>query len=299
MRLGVAAVRVEVDRVGDDARARLQQPRRLRIEEVGVAADLVHRPVGRLLVECREQRAFLVGLAVEHLRAPDHVVEHEASADRGAAGRRLRLDVVDFLDLERRDVAILGQAGRHARNLAPPVRRVALHDEFLGLDDQIRRADRPRVAVGVDLRPAACRPDCRSARRCRPTWRSIAISSSLSDGSFWNCWMPMFFSTYHGGITPAFGPMPVRCLMARAHGRDVFVGRQRHRRDAVGAVAVLAAALQDRRDVLREGHFAGVRRLSEPAAETALPRPPTTTMDTASLRICIVVPFKVNVRNSL
>jgi hypothetical protein len=31
--------------------------------------------------------------------------------------------------------------------------------------------------------------------------------------------MPMFFSTYQGGITPAFGPMPVRCLIARAHGR--------------------------------------------------------------------------------
>src|SRR5438034_360885 len=29
----------------------------------------------------------------------------------------------------------------------------------------------------------------------------------------------MFFSTYHGGITPALGPMPVRCLMARAQGR--------------------------------------------------------------------------------
>ena len=29
----------------------------------------------------------------------------------------------------------------------------------------------------------------------------------------------MFFSTYHGGITPAFGPIPVRCLIARAHGR--------------------------------------------------------------------------------
>ncbi len=47
----------------------------------------------------------------------------------------------------------------------------------------------------------------------------FAISSSLSDGSFLNFWMPMFFSTYHGGITPACGPMPVRCLIARAQGR--------------------------------------------------------------------------------
>ena len=42
---------------------------------------------------------------------------------------------------------------------------------------------------------------------------------SLSDGSSLYCWMPMFFSIYQGGITPACGPMPVRCLMALAHGR--------------------------------------------------------------------------------
>src|SRR5262245_29266080 len=47
----------------------------------------------------------------------------------------------------------------------------------------------------------------------------IAISSSLSDGSSWNFWMPMFFSTYHGGMTPAFGPMLVRILIERTHGR--------------------------------------------------------------------------------
>ena len=46
-----------------------------------------------------------------------------------------------------------------------------------------------------------------------------AISLSLSDGSFLYFWMPMFFSTYQGGMTPAFGPTPVRVLMARAQGR--------------------------------------------------------------------------------
>ena len=30
----------------------------------------------------------------------------------------------------------------------------------------------------------------------------LAISSSLSDGSCLNFWMPMFFSTNHGGIAP-------------------------------------------------------------------------------------------------
>jgi hypothetical protein len=48
---------------------------------------------------------------------------------------------------------------------------------------------------------------------------TLAISAALSDGSSRNFWMPMFFSTYQGGITPALGPIPVRCLMERAHGR--------------------------------------------------------------------------------
>jgi hypothetical protein len=47
----------------------------------------------------------------------------------------------------------------------------------------------------------------------------IAISASLSDGSCLKPWMPMFFSTNHGGITPACGPIPVRVLIDRAHGR--------------------------------------------------------------------------------
>ena len=47
----------------------------------------------------------------------------------------------------------------------------------------------------------------------------LAISSSLSDGSFLNFWMPMFFSTNHGGITPRGCAGAVRVLIARAHGR--------------------------------------------------------------------------------
>ena len=47
----------------------------------------------------------------------------------------------------------------------------------------------------------------------------VAISSSLSDGSSLNFWMPMFFSTNHGGIAPRWLRSAVRVLIARAHGR--------------------------------------------------------------------------------
>ena len=47
----------------------------------------------------------------------------------------------------------------------------------------------------------------------------VATSSSLSDQSSLNRWIPMFFSMYHGGMTPGLSRSPVRYLMARAHGR--------------------------------------------------------------------------------
>jgi len=63
-------------------------------------------------------------------------MEHESAADRlpaGAAGS----DVIDFADLERRNVAVFGQPGRHAPNLTPPVRGGAFHHEVVGAADQI------------------------------------------------------------------------------------------------------------------------------------------------------------------
>ena len=135
------------------------------------------------------------------------------------SGAGVRVDVVDFLDFERRDVAILGEPGRNARNLTPPVGRGAFDQDLVRLDDEIGRADAPTPDDPRRPSRAACRPGCPSARRCRPTWRAWRFPARSATGRSWNCWMPMFFSMYHGGMTPAFGPMPVRCLMARAHGR--------------------------------------------------------------------------------
>src|SRR5262245_37900043 len=45
------------------------------------------------------------------------------------------------------------------------------------------------------------------------------ISSLVREGSFAYSWMPIVLSTYHGGMTPARGPNPVRFLIDRAHGR--------------------------------------------------------------------------------
>ena len=48
---------------------------------------------------------------------------------------------------------------------------------------------------------------------------TIATSSSLSEGSCLNFWMPMFFSTKNGGIAPRWLRSAVRALIDLAQGR--------------------------------------------------------------------------------
>ena len=47
----------------------------------------------------------------------------------------------------------------------------------------------------------------------------FAISSSVSEGSFLNSWIPISRSMNQGGMTPGLSRSPVRCFMALAHGR--------------------------------------------------------------------------------
>src|SRR6185295_16136235 len=148
-------------------------------------------------------------------------------------------------------VAILGEPGRHARHLAPPVGRAALHLELLHLDDEIGRADRPGALIRIDLRRrhvgrvaarrAAVGP-LRDGGDLVVAERGIVVEFLDADV------LLDVPRRHHPGARPHAG-----ALLDRARPRPhVFVAHQRHRRHAVRAVAVLAAALQDWRDVLRK-----------------------------------------------
>ena len=72
-------------------RARLQQPRRFGSKKSALRPDLVHRPRHGVVAVAGAGRLSL-GVSTD-LRAPDHVVEDVAAADRRApvaAGRRRR-----------------------------------------------------------------------------------------------------------------------------------------------------------------------------------------------------------------
>src|SRR5207247_6970270 len=75
VRLRVAAVRVKVDGVRDDLLAGLQETAAFGREEIRGAAYFVHRP------------RSVGAAAAAQVGGPDHVVEHEASADGGPPGR--------------------------------------------------------------------------------------------------------------------------------------------------------------------------------------------------------------------
>ena len=267
VRLGVAAVRMQVDRVGHDRRPRLEQPRGLRVEEVGFAAHFMDRPGGGAGGHAEEggQAERLVGIdgflgRVEDAGVPDHVVEHVAAAHRFAA-RSGRIHVVHFAHFERGHVAVLGQSGRRRRNLAPPVGRIALHQDVGGLHHQVGLTNRPAGAVV---------PHARGRQVGRVAAGRTGIGPLGDQRDFFVAERRIVLEV----LNPDFLLDVPRRHYARARadagaGLDrarprtgLFVGLQRHRRHAARAVAVLAAALQDRRDVLGEGHFAGrCRRL--------------------------------------
>ena len=237
-------------------RTGLQQPRRVGTEEVSVAAHFVHRPDRYAFVEenGRQRIRFAIGvLLVDDACRPDHVVKHVTSADRGAAAAGLVVDVVDFLDLERGDVAILGQSGRNAGNLAPPIGRVGLHVDFTGLDDQIRSADRPRMVVGehagrrhvggVALRRAAVDP-FRDLRDFCGAQRRIALKLLNPD-------VLLDVPRRHDARARTNSRALLDGTRPWPH---FFKSRQRHWRDAVVAMAILAAPLKEGRDVPGERH---------------------------------------------
>ena len=84
MRLRVAPVGMEVNRIRDEARTRLQQPRGVEAEEIGVAADFVDRPRGgaRSPTAPTSDRPRCSSCGLQHASAPDHVMEDVAAADR-------------------------------------------------------------------------------------------------------------------------------------------------------------------------------------------------------------------------
>ena len=248
MALRLAAVRVQMPRVQRERRVRRKQAAGLRRKEIRVAADLMNRPAA----------AALVGAAARALALDDalvgHVVEDVASADRRR--RFVVRDVVDLADLDGRHIAILGQARRNHAEVAPVIGTDRRHGHVLRCQDQIGLADRPFVAavelerlrhVGwVTARRAAVHPCC-DHRDLGVAERRIVLELLDAD-------ILLDEERWHGAALAAQGGAHLDRLGPRPH---VFVGDERHRCDALGVMALLTAALQDGRDVFREGHAAG------------------------------------------
>ncbi len=234
----------------------LEQTRGFRIEEVGLASNFVNRPRGAVVAGAQQihRRRFVR----QDSRRPNHVVEHEAPADR-VATRLGGASVVHFANLQRRNVPILGQSGWHAWNLAPPVGRSGLHQHILGSHDQIGFADRPLGRVV---------PDSQWRHRGRIASRRAIIGPLRDLGDLLVAQRRIVLEllnadvlldvpgrhdasarSHAGALLDGLGPRP-----------HFFVGPERHRRHAVRAVTVLTAALEDRRDVSCEGDLS--RRLA-------------------------------------
>ena len=245
VRARLAAVRVKVGRLEIERRPGAQQPPGVVREDVRVAADLVHREARRR----RQVGAFRRDGAVRH------VVEHVAPAD-GVAGA-VRRDVVEFLDLDRRHVAVLLEVDRDGAERGPLVGGGGRDDDRRRLDDQIRLTDLPLVR-GAELERR------RQVGRIAQRGTVIGPDRDLLDLLLaqrdvvlvvLNPEVPLDEPRRHGAPFAAETRAHLHCAGPGPH---LLVGEERHRRHRRRPVTVLAAPLQNRRDVAGERHL-GVR----------------------------------------
>src|SRR5678809_699192 len=75
------------------------------------------------------------------------VMKQIETTDRAAAAGT-GAGVIDLFDFNGSDIAILGQARRCLSDRSEPVGLLRLHLHWSRLDDQIRRSNAPRLAVG-------------------------------------------------------------------------------------------------------------------------------------------------------
>ena len=251
---GVLAVGMQMHRIGNDISARTQQPAGVLVEDVRIAAHLVYRPGCDGVVNA-------LAAVVDFGGAPDHVVENVASAHGLPAGARLIVDVVDFDDLNRLDVAFLVERYGNAVDFAPPVRGAGELGHRIGRHDQVGLARGPldavveyqrlgrvdRVALGrAGLGPDGNRLDFGVVQR------RIVLVILDADVLF-------HVPRRHGAGAVADAGLVFDQAGERS---DLFISDERHGADAADAVAILATPLQDRFDVLVESNLVllGVRR---------------------------------------
>ena len=111
-RFRVDPVRVEVHGIERDASVGRHQLARVLIEDVGVSAHFVNGPTARAAALGREDGERRVMKEIE-------------PADGGSSGF-FPARVVDFLDLDGRDVAVFGQVRRRFPEYAEPIGRQCL-----------------------------------------------------------------------------------------------------------------------------------------------------------------------------
>ena len=219
----------------------------------GVLADLVREPELRAV---RFRRVVLVA------GVDAHVVDREAPVAaalvRLAPEPRLGLGLqqAHLLHLDRLDVAVRGEAGRHGAVLVVIVGRHRGHRHDRRGHDEVGLADGPhaglrkhqrRGQIGrIAARGAVVGPG-RQGGDLRVAQRDVVLVVLDADGLVDE---PRRHLAQRGPVPDRAGP-----------GTRLLVREERHRRHRVRPMAVLAGALQDGRDVPRERHLrAGLGR---------------------------------------
>ena len=163
-------------------------------------------------------------------------------------------NVVHLPHLDRRDVTVLGQAGRNRSERRPLVGRRGGHRDFGRLEHQVGGADRPFVSAAEVERRRQVGRIAKGRTGIRPdgNFRDLFLGQGGIVLVMLNTEVPFYKPGWHAP-SPVAECCPV--LHGARPGPGLLVGEKRHRRHRSGPVALLAALLQDRCDVLGESYL--------------------------------------------
>ena len=226
-------------------------------ENVGIAAHFVDRPAAAAFADVFAQR----GLPAGNGGGPDHVVKHVARADRRSAAAGVRRNVVHFSHFDRFHPAIFGEPGRRRMRVRPTNPGLPALTVTSGVETT--RSGSPKCPFGAvdqrNRRRQVGRIAFRS-RRYRPTSRSWRVPDRSAKDRSCNAGFRCSSRCTREASRRACRAAAVRSLIDFRPRARLLVSDQRHGRDRVRLVAVLAASLQNRSDVFGESHNARHRR---------------------------------------
>ena len=247
--LNVLPAGVDVRRCKIYAGTRFQKLAGIIREDISVAAHFMHRPAAAAFAH---EGRIIAGDA----GGPDHMVEHVAGTD-GLAAIGLFLNVVHFPNLDGFNPAVLFEPQGSGFQFTPIIGSACLDRYFRSGNDQIRLSEGPLIVVTEGTKGRHVGRVAFGSAIVGPFGNSREFVFAQGEVVLVMLNADIFFNEV-GRHDPSFVPQRGAFFDGFSPWPRLLVCHECHGGQALLVVAVLTAALQDRRNILRERGDCGI-----------------------------------------